>query len=288
MQLGIAAGVYKAASEIPSRLLDSVAFVTMGSFTSSFNKGNRELPVTELYDPNTENSVNAKGLPNNGLPDFWKQEIDTLVELFINKYAKLRISISPRTTGELAEMRSFLLKNERWKRIDEIEVNLACPNHRDDDGLHPVLAHDPQAVNDRLKEWSGYPGHWAVKIAPDTPESDLFNLVNVLSAFKPNRVVSANTRLSDGELAGQKMSVPKGGLGGSVLLEAGLEQATILCRLLKPYGIALDACGGITSAEAAQKYHQCGATRGHMATIPYFVGADATARIVTQFHINQP
>lgn len=284
LPLGIAAGVYKKASDIPIELLDTVTFVTPGSFTNSYNHGNRDLPVTELYDPETEASKNAKGLPNDGLPHFWETEIDALIDLFDGHLAELRPSLSPRKEGELGHMRAFLMENERWRQIDEIEVNLACPNHRDADGLHPVLARDPQAVNDRLKEWGGYPGDWAVKIAPDTPESVLGELVDVIATFTPTRIVSANTRLSDGELAGKRLSVEKGGQGGKPLLEAGLQQIGILSRLLQPHGIKLDACGGITNAEAARRYQEQGADRGQMATVPYFLGPKAVANIIASQH----
>ncbi len=284
LPLGIAAGVYKTANDCPVELLDTTSSVTFGSFTSTYNEGNRKLPVTELFDENRLNSLNAKGLPNDGLPAFWENELPSLIKMFASKQARLRVSISPRESGELGQTRAFLTENNRWKQVDEIEVNLACPNHRTgEEGLHPVLARDPQAVNDRLKEWSGYPGKWSVKIAPDTPEPELFQLVQILMAFKPNAIVSANTRLNENDepLAGQRMSVQKGGFGGAQLLEAGVEQMKLLRRMVpQTSDIRLIACGGITDAASAEAYRQAGADEGQMATIPYFQGPKAVQQII--------
>ncbi|MEZ4200271.1 MAG: hypothetical protein R3B69_01540 [Candidatus Paceibacterota bacterium] len=98
LPLGIAAGVYKTTAEVPVKLLDTVASVTLGSFTNEYNHGNRDLAddQTELFDRDMV-SINAKGLPNQGLPAFLKEELSTACRrCFRGKQARLRLSLAPR------------------------------------------------------------------------------------------------------------------------------------------------------------------------------------------------
>ncbi|MAZ56490.1 hypothetical protein CL653_01755, partial [bacterium] len=114
------AGIYKTARDTPTKLIGIAGNVTFGSFTSTYNEGNRKLSAekTEIFDPETMTSINAKGLPNEGLEDFLLDEWDTIWAQLHNSGTLARISVSPRTSGELASMSRFIVNGQWHEKID--------------------------------------------------------------------------------------------------------------------------------------------------------------------------
>lgn len=288
--LGIGAGIYKTARDTPDTLLDTVSSVTYGSFCSTSNEGNANIPTekTEIFDPDTMTSLNAKGLPNQGLEPFLRDEIPIIVQQFQGKLAQIRVSISPRKEGELQDMVKLIHKYGVQDSII-LEVNLACPNHRTEGGnLSPILARDPDAVNERLKEMSAYTGRWEFKVSPDSDYMLLNRLVWSAKDYGASGIVAGNTRPGDGTLAGKKLhpDVKGGGLGGAVLLSSTLTQVRQLQQLIQSNGadIVVRACGGATDAQAVRSINQYQPAEIQAVTVPYFLGPKAMAQLVVDSH----
>ena len=151
--------------------------------------------------------------------------------------------------------------------IDEVEVNAACPNHRGGKGLHPVLAHDPKALEELMAETENFQLQKAIKIAPSMKESSLNSVMELCTQFRFSTIVSGNTLLGNSTIDGeQRLSVDKGGQAGTILLDIGVSQIKHLAPLCREQHIKLIACGGVLSAEAFIEYDNVGADEVQIAT----------------------
>ena len=162
--IGIAAGLIKRAGHVDEGLPSLVSHVTFGSFTLEPRDGNKE-PVY-WFDEATGMSLNAVELKNQGIEDFLWNDLPMLEHL-PRAGCEVRISLAPLKSGDLAEMIRVLFRYQLTNPVvSEIEVNAACPNHKDESGrLHDVLAHDPNALNELMSEAMEYRGPKAIKIA---------------------------------------------------------------------------------------------------------------------------
>jgi dihydroorotate dehydrogenase len=289
LALGIGAGAYKTAKDTPLRLLDTVSSVTYGSFCSTKNTGNADIPTdkTEIWDLENLTSLNAKGLPNQGLEAFLRDELPLLLKLFKDKLAKIRVSVSPRKAGELSDMVDMIKRYKVWD-LFILEVNLACPNHRNEAGLSPILARDPDAVEERLAEMSDYPGVWEIKISTDGDYTLLNRLVLCATKAGAHGIVSGNTRPGTGELAGKKLhpNVGGGGLGGAILLDDTVRRTRELKQLIQgnQSKLIIRSCGGATGPRAIHHIQKFEPVEIQAVSIPYFLGEKAMQQLVMDSH----
>lgn len=277
-RIGIAAGIIRLVSNVPAGLGGLVEHITFGSYTLDPEVGNKE-PVY-YYDEESRTSYNSVGLKNDGLREFIEKELIGKRDEFLKLKAqgcRIRISLAPRKTGDLAKMVAVV--NEYWTKIgdivDEIEVNAACPNHRDESGsLHPVLAKDPEALKVLMREGRDLLCPKAIKIAPDTDRGCLRTCVNLAIELGYSTIVSANTRLtntprdSHGNL---HLSRDKCGKGGAPLLEGAVKQVLILCEMIRETDTHLPkpqviGCGGVMGESDAELHIGAGATIAQTAT----------------------
>lgn len=279
--IGIAAGLIKTLNHVPAGLGELVHHITFGSFTLPTRNGNKE--PTYYFDSKSFASYNAVGLKNMGLLTFVIEELIGRRDEFLRLKAqgcKIRLSLAPLKTGDLKEMMQILL--EYWLRIydivDEIEVNAACPNHRDEkDGrLHDVLAKDPVALELLMMEGVDCPCPKTIKIAPNTAFECLEEIVRLSIAYGYNKIVSGNTVLSDTPIDANErphISVPKCGMGGAPLLDSAVAQVSTLYRIIDNWITdppkvtpTVVACGGVMSADGARKHLSEGAYVVQVAT----------------------
>ncbi len=258
--VGIAAGLIKYANHVEEGLPDIVDHITFGSLTDGPEKGND--PPTVWFNEKTRSSINAVGLTNHGLEAFLSNDLPKLHYLESHG-CQIRVSLAPRKANDLKRMIDCLWDYaENSAIIDEIEVNAACPNHRDADGqLHPVLARDRVALEALMQEANHKPPcPMAIKIAPQMSREELQNVVDLAIRFGFDTIVSGNTIPSSSVIDGeQRLSVARGGLAGAVLLDDALAQAHLLRTLIDASGTThpkpmLIGCGGIMSAEDAKRY----------------------------------
>jgi dihydroorotate dehydrogenase len=278
--IGIAAGIIKQMSHVPDGLGHLVDHITFGSFTLEPCDGNKE-PVY-FFDSVFRTSYNAVGLKNMGLREFIRNELIGRRSEFLKLKAQgchVRISLAPRRSGDLTKMVLIIIKY--WEMIsdivDEIEVNGACPNHRDESGcLHAVLAKDPVALETLMAEGSDLPGSKSIKIAPNTEEACLAQCVNLAHRYVFRRIVSGNTQLTDtpnhdGRLC---LTSPTCGKAGAPLLDDAVEQVKVLKgiiakTLVDDLKIVVIGCGGIMGGADARRHLDAGADVVQVAT--YFM-----------------
>lgn len=265
-KVGIAAGLIKSIGHVPNGLAGLVDHITFGSFTLPPRDGNKE--PTYYFNPVSCASYNAVGLKNMSLLTFIVEQLIGKRHAFLELKAqgcKTRISLAPLKTGDLKEMLRILL--EYWFQIfdliDEIEVNGACPNHRDEGGrLHDVLSKDPIALELLMMEGVDCPCSKTIKIAPNTTYECLETTVRLSIAYGYSTIVSGNTLLSDTPIdtkGRQHISVPKCGMAGAPLLERALKQASTLSQIISTKSEthvlpSIIGCGGIMSASDARYY----------------------------------
>lgn len=273
-QIGIAAGAIRSFADVKDGLEYLVSSITFGSFTDTYNVGNTEEP-TYVFDQETRASWNGKQLPNRGIPYFLSEELPKLGVLKKNGCA-IRVSFAPRVVGDIAIAMRTLHASPYISLIEECEINLACPNHRDEAGrLHDVLAFDLSAACARLNEVGDIlPCKISIKIAPDMPESLLHEYVILAGRLGFSSIVSGNTRRVPTKSI---LSVPHGGMGGAPLLEAGLRQVQtlrsfidILSADVRP---RLIGCGGAMSAGNVRQYFDAGADEVQLGTYYHVYGA---------------
>jgi dihydroorotate dehydrogenase len=286
--IGIAAGIIKSARDVGAGLPFLVDHITFGSYTLEKREGNLE-PVY-WFDPVTRMSMNAVGLANEGIEHFLAEE---LFPVYRVRYAgcKMRISLAPLKAGDLASMiailRAYGFPNEH---LEEIEVNAACPNHRDDDGnLHEVLAHDPIALEALMAEAEAYDGPKAIKLAPCMTLEHLENAVHLARKYRFTSIVSGNTIPMDARVGGTKrLSVPRGGMAGAPLFDYALLQIETLKQMVSrvtPHGekrIRLIASGGILNTDNARRFSIAGADMLQVATYYMEYGENGIRDLVTE------
>ncbi len=264
--IAIAAGLIKHADHLPKGLPPLVHHITFGSFTLEARTGNPE--PRYWFDQKTQSSINAIGLDNQGLEAFLRDDLPKL--LWIKEYGcRVRVSLAPLKVSDLKKMIELLWKYYKVaSQIDDIEINAACPNHRDDAGkLHDVLAHDPVALRGLMEETLREPPcAMAIKIAPKMKRPSLNVVVDLSIKHGFTSIVSGNTLLASSVIDGkERLSRPFGGIGGAILLPDAVQQVNILRDIIgvrdkfltmKP---SLIACGGVMSADDARQHWNAGA-----------------------------
>ena len=269
-KIGLGAGVVKGPSHLTADLLACPAsFVVWGSNTEFEREGNPD--PTYYYDEETGASYNAIGLKNSGsekVPSMFKE----MARLAEEADKKLRISLAPTGPGSLRKslMRTVITP---LRTALEYELNAACPNHREGDHLHEVLACDPQALRELLEETHGFQlmsSQTALKIAPDTDEDMLRRTIDLCIEFDIGGLVSSNTRKVPAPVVDGKpmISVDFCGQAGAPLLEDGLKQMATLAKIRKERGakLKLTACGGISEGVHAKRYEEAGADEAQVVT----------------------
>lgn len=264
MDIGLGAGIVKEPAHLTDDLLACPAsFVVWGSITALHREGN---PEPNYYqDDETGASYNAIGLKNPGAAAAASmvKEMSAKAEE-VGK--KLRASFAPTGPGSLRAALTHLAIMPYRTLIDRSEFNAACPNHREGEKLHDVLACDPVALRELLEETRGFylePGQKALKIAPDTSEDMLRRTVDLCQEFEIGSIVSGNTRKMRTPVVDDTptISVEYCGLGGAPLLAANLKQIELLARIREERGakLILTACGGASTGEHARQYQDAGA-----------------------------
>ncbi len=269
-KIGLAAGMIKNFPQMDhgQELFGLTSHITFGSFTLKPRTGNPE--PTYWFNPKTNTSINAVGLTNQGLATFLREDLPTitrLLDMTSNSTARIRVSLVELQKGDLVKMCDMLNNSELSHHISEVEVNAACPNHRSMNGLHPVLAHDSNALYMLMKETETLGIPKAIKIAPEMTEEMLDNVIKFCLQHGFYTIVSANTLLGSSSPDGtQRLSVDKGGQAGAILQDIGVKQVAFLSPQCKENGIKLYGCGGVLSAEVHRAYTEAGADETQIAT----------------------
>jgi dihydroorotate dehydrogenase len=285
--VGIAAGMLKNESDFDKKAMASVASLAVGSFTLLQRGGNKE--PTSFWDEESQTGFNAIGLRNQSLAVFLAEEAPLLRKLFNETRTQVDVSLAPTEKDELREMCRILKQNQHALPVRFAEVNAACPNHRKGENLQPVLAYDPEAVDELLMELKDCPYAVSLKIAPDTPAGILFEIVKLCIKYDVKEIVSGNTRGSEAIWKDKPvLSVPRGGKSGKPLFEDAVEQVAILKTIIDEQhsDIKVRGIGGIFTTEDIAIMRNVGADSVSVASLFYFGGGwDAVAKLSTDFNL---
>lgn len=292
--VSLAAGMIKSAPHLLDSknhgLLGLMNTITFGSFTLEPREGNQE-PVF-WFNEETDGSINAVGLANQGLQRFLERDLRMLMHIVDREEMRLGVSLAPLAVGHLSIMFDWILSYRGTDRLSHIEVNAACPNHRGEYGLSPVLAHDAEAVERLVGEIpDGIMRKFTMlKIAPETPHDTLDDIVTICLKAELGGIVSGNTKRGSSIIDGkQRLSVDSGGHAGLPLLEPAVRQAEKLREIID-YLDARDrlriiGCGGVMNADGLRQYQQIeGTDEVQIATLFYQFGARGVQDLLTELH----
>lgn len=266
LPVGLAAGMVKTYNQLPRKLIGFVDHITFGSFTLDPKTGNKE--PTYWFDEETDNSINAVGLTNQGLQKFLDEDLPFIVELMRDSETKIHISLAPAIGGDLRKMVAMINASPYRDLIAKIEINAACPNHRNEDGvLHKVLAHDLVAVEKLMQETTGLERPKMIKVSPKMEPSIIGEYPALCSEFGFTGIVSGNTLPGSSHIKGKKrLSVDTGGLAGEILRKDCINQVATIAYFCKKAGIEIIACGGISTGLTVERNLASGASVCQLAT----------------------
>lgn len=234
VKISNAAGFNKNA-EIPPQVLQYIGFdrVVIGTVTADSWKGN-ERPRVMRY-PKTESMVNWMGFPGDGAEAVSRRLIS---------YGRLDIPITVNlapTPGKnpvqiLEDLEQTFVCFEDNKNVDRLELNISCPNTKNDLGKElDSMLH----LFDRLlrKDQNLY-----LKISPDLGEVEVEDILSVVEKHTVHGFTISNTTTKHG-------LSEKGGASGNAVYDSSYRVQQIFKKKMEKYSHSwkIIACGGINS-----------------------------------------
>ena len=289
-EIGLGAGMAKAAKDIDPNALDTVSIVEVGSLTLNESKGNPE--PTSHWDEENQAGYNSIGLKNMGIAALFAVEAPKIARLFVAKHATLDLSLAPKEPGDLAKMMTVVRTNHSVLPIRYLIVNGACPNKWKNGEQQAITSHDPAATRVLLEEARGCPFDLGYKIAPDTPLPVQEQLVDICYELGVKILVSGNTRGVDtpiGPNGKPVISQPRCGQSGAPLFAGSVSQVASLRRIIddKGDGMRLSGMGGVLNAEHAHSMFDAGADDVRVASLFYFCGGwKAVTKLAAAVHLS--
>lgn len=285
--IGIAAGHVKRPADIdelvklPSDILSSV---TLGSYTLEPRNGNEG---TTYVRQASGTSLNALGLPNPGIEEACRF-LPSMIRRLHESGKQARVSIAGFSTEDYVQMAKTLL----GMGMDELELNLGCPNIRDGGEQKPIFAFEPKLVGDIIGAvYYAFGTRLAVKLSPYSDPRLVGIIAEELDVQARNAkvtIVTSNTfpnaTAYDG--SGKPLISANNGYAGA----AGTALHEIAVGQVKQFREALDnswniiGVGGIDSGQAARNFELAGATSCQIGTA-YFDSSDprTVQRIVEEY-----
>lgn len=272
--VGLAAGFIKMPGHVTDDLQRSAAdFITLGAVTEDPREGNPEPREARWEDhPDGEAYINALNLPNAGV-HATRDFLPELLRKVKNVGKTLRVNVTPTRSGGTKHILQVLGRSPLHAEVERYEINLACPNHREGNDLHPVLAFDVKAVEDILVQVaeSEMKGEIGIKIAPDMPEGTLRKICDLAAVFDITWITSGNTRRIEVPMIDGRRplhsSIAYCGLSGTPLYESNLKQVRFLTEYIRQRGCAIkvSACGGVMDGLKVSRYQDAGASECQVA-----------------------
>lgn len=275
VSFGNAAGVVKTLEDVRTACRSAMTEITVGSITVLPRTGNEADPGlgrTYYYHPSEKWSLNALGLPNIGLAEY-SRTLPEMVRMAHGAGKDLRVSVAGFTPKEYA----LLTEECMAANVDEVEVNLGCPNSWGEDGKQkPIASYHPDltaSILQAIKERVSAQRRVAVKISP---VGDKELLLQVLEKIKASgivsRIVGVNTipnqerKAEDGSPAlSFNNGNHVGGLAGSAIAERSLD---VMSDVIGFFGglMEITSVGGIATGEDVMGRLELGATGIQCAT----------------------
>lgn len=259
-RVGLAAGLDKTGSAVSAFGAIGFGHVEIGTVTPRPQPGNPKPRLFRLKEH--EAIINRMGFNNPG--------VEGLLENVAKSKKKfsgiLGINIGKNfdTPNENALDDYLKCFEGVYRAADYVTANLSSPNTKglrdlQTEGFCRELVTRLQEVRDRLAtEQDGKQVPIVIKIAPDLSEDAVKSLASVFSETKIDGVITTNTTIERGAVAGHPLADEAGGLSGAPLIEHSTEILNLL-RSEMDDSIPIIGSGGVMSAADAQAKFDAGA-----------------------------
>jgi len=259
LKFGNAAGTVKSMLDVERACASAMTEITVGSITVKQRDGNTPDPGkgrVYYYHPKEGWSLNSFGLNNMGLTEYSR----ILPEMVLRAHGagkNLRASVA----GFSPEEYALLAEECLGANVDEVELNLGCPNVWGEGGQKPIASYHPaltasilKAVRERVARGRMV----AVKISPVENRSVLLELLEVIWASGiVKRIVGVNTIPNQERLAEDGSAAISfnngnhvGGLAGTAIFDRAQDVMSYVANYFEDE-LELTTVGGISSGETA-------------------------------------
>jgi len=266
--IGIAAGMLRTREQVePTLRLDPsvCAFRTLGSFTPLPREGNKgyRLFAEEFADVAL---LNAYGMPNRGYECLGEFLYD-LAEQERDREAEIRLNIAGFSVED------YVLGAQeccRYRFVEELELNLGCPNVRTDGVQEEIVSFDlgklAEIIDAVYSIVSDTGPRIAVKLSPYSNPRELARVAGVIAdrEEKVARVVTSNTFPNASGYYNDKPLIDtndgNGGMSGPAMKLIAIGQVRQFRKLL-PDSVEIDGVGGVTYGRDVRDLELAGANR---------------------------
>lgn len=248
-------------------LLNSAATdITMGAITWNPREGNHTDKGDIFWtDDLSGDGLNSLGMQNPGA-EYYKEHLPEMVKRTHDRGKHLRVNIAGFSPPEYANLACYAMESG----VDEIEVNLGCPNVWNDSKQKPIVSFDlfgMARILDDITDAVGDTAPVVLKLSPYSNPVQLTEIIKLISS-RPlvKGVVTSNTFANaidftdDGKPI---IGVGDGlaGLSGAAMLRINLGQ-TFQFRQQLPTRIKVFGVGGIRTGRDMWKYINCAGADG--------------------------
>ncbi len=254
--VGLAAGLDKRCAYLDVLGGWGFGYVVGGTVTAQARAGNPKPRVLRI--PESESLINALGFPGDGL-----ERAILRLERLRRRGCSARVFVS---VAALDEQETLYCVSRLSRVADAIELNISSPNTS---GLRRF--HDPAALRgllDMLAQDRNRP--LFVKLPPygvNSQRDSILALARVCREAGVDGVTAANTI----PVADPRLASGRGGLSGRAILGNLLEMLPEIRAEIGP-ALALNACGGISSADDARAAMAAGADTVQLYTALVYQG----------------
>ena len=268
MRLMNAAGWCKYADgpEFEDLLNSAATDITVGAITWDPREGNRT-NKGEIFrvDDLSGDGLNSLGMPNPGAK-YYKEHFPEMVKRAHGRGKHLRVNIAGFSPIEYANLACCAMESG----VDEIEVNLGCPNVWSDSKQKPIVSFDLFGMARLLDDMTDAVGDAApvvLKLSPYSNPVELTEIAKLISSHSLVKGVATSNTLAnaidftdDGKpVIG--VGVGLAGLSGAAMLRINLGQ-TFQFRQQLPTRIKVIGVGGIRTGRDMWKYINCAGADG--------------------------
>ncbi|MBU0503990.1 MAG: dihydroorotate dehydrogenase [Candidatus Omnitrophota bacterium] len=267
----VASGTFGYAEELKDLvILKELGAIVTKTITLNPRRGNP--PPRTCETPS--GMLNSIGLENPGVENFLKEKLPFL------KKSGVPIIISITSESGVEEFVKLARRLDGVKDISAIEINISCPNIRNDTKIPRcqgtrLIAQDPKATHEVVKAVRKATGKTLItKLSPNVTSiaeiaqaaeeagSDALSLVNTLIGMS----VDAGTRKP-------KIAAITAGLSGPAIRPVALRMCWEVYQKVK---IPIIGMGGITDISSALEFFICGATAISVGTANFINPKTAT------------
>lgn len=260
--VGLAAGFDKNAELMDELACLGFGFVEIGTVTPLPQDGNEKPRLFRLKPDRA--LINRMGFNNHGAAAaaerLRKRKINILIGGNIGKN-----KLTPNENALDDYLKSF---DALYEAVDYFVVNVSSPNTpglrdlQEKEPLMKILAALTQRAKELAAKYSSLPKPILLKIAPDLTDSQLDDIIEIVTSTKIAGVIATNTTISRSDLLTNDSKIKKigaGGLSGAPLTHRSTEVIRYICdksnRAFPVIGV-----GGISSPEDAKAKLDAGAS----------------------------